>query len=125
MRHPVDPTRPYSVAGVARRSAYVALAFMRSEDGDTVACEPKEARSWHSARSISGLLSGKRFSESKHEYQRDLHRRDRYVCLSLLDTPDRPFRYLTNLPAGANLRMLAATIKARCGRSEMTGVPFE
>ena len=29
---------------MANVTYYVALAFMRSEDGDIVACEPKEAR---------------------------------------------------------------------------------
>jgi hypothetical protein len=30
---------------MANVTYYVALAFMRSEEGDIVACEPKEARS--------------------------------------------------------------------------------
>jgi hypothetical protein len=36
---------------------YVALAFMRSEDGSIVACEPKEARSSDQAIRMAGSLA--------------------------------------------------------------------
>jgi hypothetical protein len=36
---------------------YVALAFTRSEDGDIVACEPKEARSSDQAIRMAGSLA--------------------------------------------------------------------
>ena len=36
---------------------YVALAFMRSEDGSIVACEPKEARSSDQAIRMVGSLA--------------------------------------------------------------------
>jgi hypothetical protein len=36
---------------------YVALAFMRSEDGDIVACEPKEAQSADQASRIANALA--------------------------------------------------------------------
>ena len=36
---------------------YVALAFMRSEDGGIVACEPKEARSSDQAIRMAGSLA--------------------------------------------------------------------
>lgn len=37
---------------------YVALAFTRSEDGDIVACEPKEARSADQAIRMARTLAG-------------------------------------------------------------------
>ena len=36
---------------------YVALAFMRNEDGDIVACEPKEAQSADQAARIANALA--------------------------------------------------------------------
>ena len=36
---------------------YVALAFMRSEDGDIVACEPKEAQSAAQAARMANALA--------------------------------------------------------------------
>lgn len=36
---------------------YVALAFMRSEDGEIVACEPKEARSSDQAIRMAGTMA--------------------------------------------------------------------
>jgi hypothetical protein len=42
---------------MAPMTYYVALAFTRSEDGDIVACEPKEARSSDQAIRIAGSLA--------------------------------------------------------------------
>jgi hypothetical protein len=42
---------------MAATAYHVALAFMRSEDGDAVACEPKEARSSDQAIRMAGLLA--------------------------------------------------------------------
>ena len=42
---------------MATMTYYVALAFTRSEDGDIVACEPKEARSSNQAIRIAGSLA--------------------------------------------------------------------
>jgi hypothetical protein len=39
---------------MATMTYYVALAFMRSEDGSVVACEPKEARSSDQAIRMAG-----------------------------------------------------------------------
>jgi hypothetical protein len=36
---------------------FVALAFMRNEDGDIVACEPKEAQSADQARRMANALA--------------------------------------------------------------------
>ena len=36
---------------------FVALAFMRSEDGDIVACEPKEAQSADQAKRMANALA--------------------------------------------------------------------
>ena len=42
---------------MATMTYYVALAFMRSEDGGIVACEPKEARSSDQAIRMAGSLA--------------------------------------------------------------------
>jgi len=42
---------------VATMTYYVALAFMRSEDGSIVACEPKEARSSDQAIRMASSLA--------------------------------------------------------------------
>ena len=42
---------------MATMTYYVALAFMRSEDGGIVACEPKEARSSDQAIRMAGTLA--------------------------------------------------------------------
>jgi hypothetical protein len=42
---------------MATTTYYVALAFMRSEDGEIVACEPKEARSSDQAVRMAGTMA--------------------------------------------------------------------
>jgi hypothetical protein len=42
---------------MATMTYYVALAFMRSEDGEIVACEPKEARSSDQAIRMAGTMA--------------------------------------------------------------------
>ena len=42
---------------MATMTYYVALAFMQSEDGGIVACEPKEARSSNQAIRMAGSLA--------------------------------------------------------------------
>ncbi|MGA2494160.1 MAG: hypothetical protein ABSF67_14620 [Roseiarcus sp.] len=42
---------------MASMTYYVALAFTRSEDGDIVACEPKEARSSNQAIRMADSLA--------------------------------------------------------------------
>ena len=42
---------------MATMTYYVALAFTRSEDGEIVACEPKEARSSDQAIRIAGTMA--------------------------------------------------------------------
>jgi len=44
-------------AQMATVTYYVALAFTRSEDGDIVACEPKEAQSSHQAARMANALA--------------------------------------------------------------------
>ncbi len=43
--------------GLATVTYFVALAFMRTEDGDIVACEPKEARSAEQANRMANALA--------------------------------------------------------------------
>ena len=42
---------------MATMTYYVALAFTRSEDGEIVACEPKEARSADQAIRMAGTMA--------------------------------------------------------------------
>ena len=42
---------------MATMTYYVALAFMRSEDGEIVACEPKEARSSDQAIRMASTMA--------------------------------------------------------------------
>jgi hypothetical protein len=42
---------------MATMTYYVALAFTRSEDGEIVACEPKEARSSDQAIRMAGTMA--------------------------------------------------------------------
>jgi len=42
---------------MATMTYYVALAFMRSEDGEIVACDPKEARSSDQAIRMAGTMA--------------------------------------------------------------------
>jgi hypothetical protein len=53
---------------MATMTFYVALAFMRSEDGEIVACEPKEARSGNrdSTKDLAALVGSRAILRAAH-----------------------------------------------------------